>query len=172
MLSHPVMVNQLAGYRYIRVAATNGDKRDKPFSLYLKTTDGKVYTAAAVNAGKTSPAHVMEAGAGFTYYVFDLARLTDEDGKAVAAAEDVLKRVGDMQFTVEDSTDGAVYLDDVQFSTGLFAEETIPEPDDVPEEEKPVPSTGLLLSVGTVMVGILLVLSAFLAVKLYKKRMV
>ncbi len=172
VLNHPVMVNQLAGYRYIRVAAANGDKRDKPFSLYLKTMDGKVYTAAAVNAGKTSPAHVMEAGAGFTYYVFDLTRLTDEDGKAVTAAEDILKRVGDLQFTVEDSTDGAVYLDDVQFSTGLFAEEAIPDPDDVPEEEKPVPPTGLLLSVGTVMVSILLALSAFLAVRLYKKRMV
>ncbi len=183
VLNHPVMVNQLANYRYLRVAAANADRREKPFTLCLKTADGKVYTAAAVLADGTAAAHVMGAGSGFTYYQFDLTKLTDKDGAAAANAADVLGRVADMQFTVEDSGDGAVYLDEIQFSTGRFAEEAVQVPGDETDttvsttpstgsptdEDVQTPSTGLPASAG--IAGVLLALSGLLSVVFYKKRL-
>ena len=139
--------------------------------------------AAAVLADGTAAAHVMGAGSGFTYYQFDLTKLTDKDGAAAANAADVLGRVADMQFTVEDSGDGAVYLDEIQFSTGRFAEEAVQVPGDETDttvsttpstgsptdEDVQTPSTGLPASAG--IAGVLLALSGLLSVVFYKKRL-
>lgn len=118
VLNYKSIVLQLANFKYISVQVKNADNRDKNLQLLLKSGD-KVYTATTENG-------LVAKNADFATVSFQLDALKDEAGAAVADAAEVLGKVTDIQFTVNDKQAGAVYLDNVMFSTS-----------------KPSPSTGI-----------------------------
>lgn len=108
VLNYKSIVLQLANFKYLSVQVKNADKRDKTMLLLLKS-EGKVYTAAADKA--------LAKNADFEAISFQLDALNNEDGTAVTDVPSVLAGVTDIQFTVNDSEAGTVYLDNVQFAT-------------------------------------------------------
>lgn len=116
-------VLQLVNYKYLSVMVKNGDNRAKTLLLQLKTPDG-VYTVDAAQGGNNVQ---VAAGADFADANFCLTSLKDATGAAVADVASVLQKVTDLQFTINDTAAGTIYLDNVMFgmsepvSTGIQA---------------------------------------------------
>lgn len=154
VLDHPYMVNQLAGYTGLAVSVANGDARGKTLLLKLKTSDGSVYTAAAVTGKQKAASHTLSKSKDFAVYTFDLQNLSDSTGKAVSSPKGVLAKVKHLEFAIEDTAGGTVYLDDIRFTTGALAfEDSAKEPGYEDTGSLPGPSGGETTKPGTLPEG-------------------
>ncbi len=124
VLNHPVTRNLFSSYKYITVAIRNADARTKKLELLMKGGDGNIYKAGvAVQNTNLATAYSVVEGDAFVRYVFDLSVLINQSGNRVSSAASVLAGVTEMQFTLNDTNSGAVYMDDIQFAMQPVAAE-------------------------------------------------
>lgn len=102
---------QLANFKAMAVDVKNGDARKKTLNVKLTTSDGKTLYATA---DKLKDAEVAVADT-FQTIVLSLENLVDETNTTVSDAATELAKVSAIDFIVNDTEAGTVYLDNVLF---------------------------------------------------------
>ena len=111
ILDYPSQCFPLAEFSSLFVDVLNPDAHPKQFSLLVENTNGEKFQAT-VNG---QPVITLPPADDFVTVGFDLTRLI-EIGETTATT-DAPCQIKRLQFTVIDSQEGSIYLDNVSFGT-------------------------------------------------------